>query len=585
VNAAVSIFLTLLIFLAGGSFAAGMASTEANSPAVLTSSIYDKAHNRTSRAIAGVTTASVFGNGNNGANSNQLISYGAGTQPSVSFSYDANGNRATRTTAAGKENYTWDFEQCARKGSILDGGETIARRVNDAMPRIMNQNRLTQLTKPGVGTYQYQYDFRSRRVTRDESQASGLKTLLTFSGGSSVQEASAAGVLITELIRGSDWGGGVGGILYSIRSGARSYNGYNSRGDVVSTTSDSGSANWQASYEAFGKRTAEQGTNVERQRGNTKDEDPTGLLNEGHRYRDLETGEFISRDPLGFIDGPNVYAYTMQNPWSGFDPEGLSAWSDFKGYWKGVGNGAGGMATGMATMAWDAHPVVNGGQYLMGQQTGYQRSFEGGVAMAKAAQNLATSSQARSGAFGAVGNHLNEAWNNPEKAGELAFNAVTTAVTLGEAGVAIASKVKAGASLAASARVTAGAAEAEVAISEAAGGITGAAKNTVRHLNGLEFKAVRDLGHIDDATLNAMQKHGFAAKTKNGDPIVLHHHQQNPAGPIVEMPAPNHSIGNPKQHPFGNQKGMGLAPEQRDAFNKTRVDYWKQRATDELNQR
>jgi RHS repeat-associated protein len=115
----------------------------------------------------------------------------------------------------------------------------------------------------------------------------------------------------------------VGGILYSIRSGARSYNGYNSRGDVVSTTSDSGSATWQASYEAFGKRTAEQGTNVERQRGNTKDEDPTGLLNEGHRYRDLETGEFISRDPMGFIDGPNVYAYTMQNPWSGFDPEGL----------------------------------------------------------------------------------------------------------------------------------------------------------------------------------------------------------------------------------------------------------------------
>jgi RHS repeat-associated protein len=322
-NAASSIFLTLLIFLAGGSFAAGMASTEASSTAVLSSYVYDKAYNRTSRTIAGVTTASVFGNGNNGANSNQLISYGAGTQPSVSFTYDANGNRATKTTAAGTENYTWDFEQCARKGSILDGGETIARRVNDAMPRIMNQNRLTQLTKPGVGTYQYQYDFRSSRVTRDESQAGGLKTVLTFSGGSSVQEASAAGVLITELIRGSDWGGGVGGILYSIRSGARSYNGYNSRGDVVSTTSDSGSANWQASYEAFGKRTAEQGTNVERQRGNTKDEDPTGLLNEGFRYRDLETGEFISRDPMGFIDGPNVYAYTMQNPWSGFDPEGL----------------------------------------------------------------------------------------------------------------------------------------------------------------------------------------------------------------------------------------------------------------------
>jgi RHS repeat-associated protein len=51
--------------------------------------------------------------------------------------------------------------------------------------------------------------------------------------------------------------------------------------------------------------------------------DPTGLNNEGHRYRDLEKGEFISRDPMGFVDGPNVYCYVRQNPWSGFDPEGL----------------------------------------------------------------------------------------------------------------------------------------------------------------------------------------------------------------------------------------------------------------------
>ena len=30
-----------------------------------------------------------------------------------------------------------------------------------------------------------------------------------------------------------------------------------------------------------------------------------------------------SPDPLGFVDGPNMYAYVVQNPWSKFDPEGL----------------------------------------------------------------------------------------------------------------------------------------------------------------------------------------------------------------------------------------------------------------------
>jgi RHS repeat-associated protein len=29
----------------------------------------------------------------------------------------------------------------------------------------------------------------------------------------------------------------------------------------------------------------------------------------GFRYRDIETGVWLSRDPAGFVDGPNLYAY------------------------------------------------------------------------------------------------------------------------------------------------------------------------------------------------------------------------------------------------------------------------------------
>jgi hypothetical protein len=38
----------------------------------------------------------------------------------------------------------------------------------------------------------------------------------------------------------------------------------------------------------------------------------------------METGTFISRDPLGHVDGPNVYCYVRQNPWTAWDPEGLA---------------------------------------------------------------------------------------------------------------------------------------------------------------------------------------------------------------------------------------------------------------------
>jgi RHS repeat-associated protein len=126
-------------------------------------------------------------------------------------------------------------------------------------------------------------------------------------------------------VRGPDLGGGTKGLLYSLRNGLPTFNRYNGRGDVVAQSDIDGTTTWAASYQADGRRTAEAGTNVERHRANTKEEDPTGLLNEGFRYRDMETGTFISRDPLGHVDGPNVYCYVRQNPWTMWDPRGLTA--------------------------------------------------------------------------------------------------------------------------------------------------------------------------------------------------------------------------------------------------------------------
>jgi RHS repeat-associated protein len=133
-----------------------------------------------------------------------------------------------------------------------------------------------------------------------------------------------------DYIRGSDYGGGIGGILYSCRNGEYSYTHYDTRGDVTQKTDSTGNVTYQAQYEAFGTRTREDGSTLDRQKASTKEEDPTGLLNEGFRYRDLQTGSFISKDPAGFIDGPNLYTYVRQNPWSKFDPEGLASYDEVK---------------------------------------------------------------------------------------------------------------------------------------------------------------------------------------------------------------------------------------------------------------
>ncbi|WP_436717016.1 HNH/ENDO VII family nuclease [Roseiconus lacunae] len=102
---------------------------------------------------------------------------------------------------------------------------------------------------------------------------------------------------------------------------------------------------------------------------------------------------------------------------------------------------------------------------------------------------------------------------------------------------------------------------------------------------GFEVRAVRNFDHIDDSTLRGMAKYGFSPKDVNGNKIVLHHLDQNPTGPIVEMPGVRHSIHNSIQHPLGNAPGAGLTAEQRTAFNAWRENYWKTRAAEELTKR
>lgn len=260
-------------------------------PVSTTTYDYDPANNRWHKTANGVTATYSYNN------LNQLTTWSDTAGNGASYGYDFNGNRVSRTVGGVSDVYTYDTE-----------------------------NRLVGLAKNTVqasttpGTYGYVYDYRTRRVARTET---GATMQMVFSGGTSVQEYSAPGVVSAEYVRGSDWGGGVGGVLYSLRGGSASYDHYDRRGDVTARTDSTGTVTWQASYEAFGTRPAEYGTTQDRQKANTKEEDPTGLLNEGMRYRDLETGTFITRDPAGFIDGPNLYAYVRQNPWTRFDPEGL----------------------------------------------------------------------------------------------------------------------------------------------------------------------------------------------------------------------------------------------------------------------
>jgi len=287
-----------------------LTETVTGNGAGVTSYTYDNANNRATRTKNGILTTYNY------SNLNQVTSFTEGDWR-VTYAYNNNGN-------------------CIEKDDLGHGGDPAiygfgTNFLYDYEGRLVIAHKYHMQNDHAIWNFAYDYRGRRLKIARTgnfdfetQQPVSQGTTLISFSGGTSVREFEN-NIPSVDYIRGSDWGGGVGGILYTLRSGVPSFTHYNRRGDVTAKTNGGGTVTYQATYEAYGKRVTETGSTQDRQKSNTKDEDMLGYANEGFRFRDLETGTFITRDPAGFVDGPNLYAYVKQNPWTKFDPEGLNA--------------------------------------------------------------------------------------------------------------------------------------------------------------------------------------------------------------------------------------------------------------------
>jgi RHS repeat-associated protein len=319
------------------------------------------------------------------------------------FRYDRNGNRTRKWEAAGNVITTYEWDR---------------------------GNRLVKTTRGGQ-TWQFTYDHRSRRILRD-APGSGQEQD-SYAGGTSANRwniadgpplvAPAIGELAVEYVRGSDYGGGVGGVLYTI-DGAASGSGavagtsrffeYGARGDVTGQSDTAGASTFRAFYKAFGNYESTGNAGPSRQRASTKDEETElGLLNEGFRYREVSTGVFLSRDPAGFVDGPNLYSYVQQNPWSKFDPDGQ--------FW-----------SALVTVAFAAYDTY---QYASGQMSGQEYAKNMAVNGAALAADVLTAGQG--GGFAvraaAIGCRTKTAIVGTARAIERADNIVATVESAGAA--------------------------------------------------------------------------------------------------------------------------------------------------------
>jgi RHS repeat-associated protein len=115
---------------------------------------------------------------------------------------------------------------------------------------------------------------------------------------------------------------------------------YDGLGNVRAITDASGAVVETYTYDVYGKPTIHKGTGTqehtstgeiipESQIGNPffftgkMFDSTTGLYYYRNRYYDPELGRFITPDPVGPVDGPNLYTYVGNNPVNYVDPLGL----------------------------------------------------------------------------------------------------------------------------------------------------------------------------------------------------------------------------------------------------------------------
>jgi RHS repeat-associated protein len=215
---------------------------------------------------------------------NELLSL-----PGTTFTYDPNGNVATKVDSSGNWSYVFDVE-----------------------------DRLIQVFKNSAEVARYAYDPLGRRL---EKVASAVTRSYVYEGEDILRET--AGTNVALYLQGP----GIDEPLASEDgAGVRTYLHADGLGSIVKTTDASGAAVSTIKYNAFG--VLETGSPSPFGFTARESDSESGLYYYRARYYDAKLGRFVSEDPIRFLGGNNFYTYVENNPARFRDPYGLEVWPE-----------------------------------------------------------------------------------------------------------------------------------------------------------------------------------------------------------------------------------------------------------------
>lgn len=224
------------------------------------------------------------------------------------FSYDAAGNRLTRTLNGSTTSYSYNILNELQSASpALGADKTYSWDAEDRLVRIdyAGGNANTRLT----------YDASGRCVGISEYIGETLVSEKRFvwSGFVRVEERTAAGTVTRRFFQQGEQS-----------SGANYYYALDHLGSVRELTDASGAVRARYAYDPFGVRTKVSG-DLEATAGFTGHyfHGPSGLHLTRFRSYDAASARWLSRDPLKERAGGNLFAYVHNNPVNAVDPLGL----------------------------------------------------------------------------------------------------------------------------------------------------------------------------------------------------------------------------------------------------------------------
>jgi RHS repeat-associated protein len=231
------------------------------------------------------------------ANSNQITGIALNSQPQRSFTHDAVGNLLTDTRGADVFAFTYNA-----------------------------RNRPVAVSRNGVAWASYGYNALEQMVTRSTISPGGPVGTVAYIhdlDGHVIAEADAAtGAITREYIWLDDLPVAVvAGVNTPTPRLLMVHTDHLAR--PIRMTDATRATVWQASWTPWGEAETMSGTHaLELGLPGQWFQIETGLAYNWHRHYDPSTGRYTQPDPLGFVDGPSVYAYALNSPFMNVDPDG-----------------------------------------------------------------------------------------------------------------------------------------------------------------------------------------------------------------------------------------------------------------------